>query len=233
MDASRRLSRSAVAVQLLRLDSRTLEPDILQGFLAQIQLLFLISHEYTHHVHQHSTRRDQGRVWTEFPHGTTCGNIDFQAQELDADGYATYLVLTHLLRGERRQSARIQLQWIGMPAADCDELLLSCFLLAVLAFFCTFWHGDIVPVYQLTHPLPPTRIKYAIQFAEMWCRQCGSVLQSWFSPARLQNLFSAAAETVGGPARQNWDTQISFLFGADGAQYDRLLFEKLEAMRHN
>jgi hypothetical protein len=158
-------------------------------------------------------------VWTEFPHRATCGNIDFQAQELDADGYATYLVLTHLLRGERRQSALIQLERANMPAADCDELLLSCFFLAVLAFFCTFWHGNIVAsVYQLTHPPPPVRIKYAIQVAQMWCRQFDSVPQSWFSPPRLQDLFRAATEAVGKTARQSWDTEISLLASADGAR---------------
>ena len=119
-----------------------------------------------------------------------------------------------------------------MPTADCDELLLSCFFLAVLAFFCTFWHGNIVAsVHQLTHPPPPVRIKYAIQVAEMWCRQFGSVPQSWFSAPRLQDLFCTATEAVGKTARQSWDADISFLSSADGARYDRLLFEKFEATR--
>jgi hypothetical protein len=77
LDVSQRLSRSAVVLQLLHLDSGTLELDILQGLLAQIQLLFLIAHEYTHHVHEHISRRDKSKVWTEFPHRMTCGNIDF------------------------------------------------------------------------------------------------------------------------------------------------------------
>ena len=233
VDVSQRLSRSSVAVQLLRLDSRTLEPEIFRGFLAQIQLLFLISHEYTHHVHQHSMGRDQDSVWTEFPQETACGNVNFQAQELDADGYATYLVLTHILRSERRHSALSQLQRADMPYADCDELLLSCFFLAMLGFFCMF-RGDILPtLYQLTHPPAATRIKYAIQVAKMWCRQFGSVPQSWFSSAQPQNLFSAVAETVGEGAKQNWDAQISLLSSAYGAQYDQRLFERFEMIRHN
>jgi hypothetical protein len=31
-----------------------------------------------------------------FLHHATCGSMNSQAQELDADGYAAYLVLTHL-----------------------------------------------------------------------------------------------------------------------------------------
>ena len=70
-----------------------------------------------------------------------------------------------------------------------------------------------------------------IQVAEMWCGQNGSVPQSWFSPARFQELFRAAAEVVEGNARQTWDAQMAFLRGGDGVQYDQQLFERFEAVR--
>jgi hypothetical protein len=116
---------------------------------------------------------------------------------------------------------------------DGDELLLRCFFLAVLAFFCEFWRRNIdrVSVYQSTHPSPPVRIKYMIQVADMWCGQNGSLPQSWLSPERFQELFHAAAEIIGGTDRQTWDAQMSFLRSADGLQYDRQLFERFEAMR--
>lgn len=234
LEVSQRLSRSVVAAQLLHVELGTLEPDIFQGFLAQIQLLFLIGHEYTHHVHRHVARRDQSGVWTEFPHQATPGNINSQAEELDADGYATYLVLTHLLRGEGRQSAFIQLNTANMPTSDREELILSCFLLAVLAFFCTFWRGEIAAsLYELNHPPPPVRIKYVIRVAEMWCGQFGSVSQSWFGSPQLQNLFGAAAGEVEITIRQGWDAQIAMLSSVDGAQYDLLLLEKFEALRRS
>ena len=157
-------------------------PDAFQGLLFGIQLGFLISHEYTHHVHRHCVESQNGviRLWTEFPHDATCGSMNSQAQELDADGYAAYLVLPHLLRGEMRSSALAELGRSGLQGTDGDELLLTCFFLAVLAFFCEFWHGDIdmASVYQFRHPPPPVRIKYMIQVAEMCCGQNGSVLQS-------------------------------------------------------
>jgi hypothetical protein len=233
LDVAQRLSRSAIVLQLLHLNLGALESEILQGFFAQIQMLFLISHEYTHHVHEHLSRRDQSGVWTEFPHRANCGNIDSQAEELDADGYAAYLVLTHLLRGERRKSALIQLGRADMPATDCDELLLSCFFLAVIAFFCTFWREKIDPssVHQLTHPTPRVRIKYVIEVAKMWCGQFDSVSQSWFSPSRLQDIFCAASDGIGKTTRQHWDADISFLSSADGDRYYQMLFERFEAMR--
>jgi hypothetical protein len=228
---SRQLSQSPLVVKLLGLDP--VDPDKLHGLLFQIQLDFLVSHEYTHHVHRHCVASHKGAagVWTEFVNDARCGSINSQAQELDADGYAAYLVLAHLLRGERRQSALAELGRADMT--DGDELLLRCFFLAVLAFFCEFWRGNIdrVSVYQSTHPSPPVRIKYMIQVAEMWCGQNGSLPQSWFSPARFQELFHAAAEIIGGTDRQTWDAQMSFLRSADGVQYDRQLFERFEAMR--
>jgi len=229
------LSRSPNVVELMRLDTGTVEPDALQGLLFKIQLAFLVSHEYTHHVHRHCAESQSGviGVWTEFLHDTTCGNMNSQAQELDADGYAAYLVLAHLLRGEMRPSALAELGRADMPGTDGDALLLSCFFLAVLAFFCEFWRGDIdmASIYKFRHPPPPVRIKYMIQVAEMWCGQNGSVPQSWFSPARFQELFRVAAEFIGETTRQPWDAQMSFLRGADGVQYDQQLFERFEAVR--
>ena len=137
---SGRLSRSPIVAELLHLDPATVVPDAFQGLLFGIQLGFLISHEYTHHVHRHCVESQNGviRLWTEFPHDATCGSMNSQAQELDADGYAAYLVLAHLLRREMRSSALAELGRSGLQGTDGDELLLTCFFLAVLAFFCEF-----------------------------------------------------------------------------------------------
>ncbi len=229
------LSRSTLVQRLLRLDPGTVDPDALQGLLFQIQLTFLVSHEYSHHIHRHCVE-SQGLtigIWSEFPLDATRGSINSQAQELVADGYAAFIVLAQLLRGNRRQSALMQLVRTDAPATDGDELLLTCFFLALLAFFCAFWRGgtDIASIYQLRHPPPPVRINYALQVAGMWCGQNGSAPQSWFSPARFQALFRAAAEVIGGTVRQPWDAEMSFLRSPEGVQYDRQLFEKFETMR--
>ena len=231
---SQRLSRSPLVLQLLGLDP-TVEPDALHGLLMQIQLNLLVSHEYTHHIHRHCVESPGlvNGVWTEFVHDETSGSINSQAQELVADGYAAFIVLTHLLRGERRQTALAQLGRADMREANADELLLTCFFLAALAFFCAFWRGgsDMAFVYQLGQPPPPVRIKYTIQVAEMWCGLNGSLQQSWFSPARLRELFRATAEIIDGTVRQAWDVQMAFLQSADGDQYDQQLFERFQTLR--
>jgi hypothetical protein len=231
-DLSWRLSRSPVVLQLLRIDPKIVEPDAVQGLLFQIQLSFLVSHEYTHHIHRHLAEARSGvnQVWTEFPDDASCGNMNSQAQELDADGYASYVVLTFLLRGGGRPSALAQLGRTNAPSTEADELLLTCFVLAVFAFFCAFWHGvsDIASIHQCTHPPPPVRIKYTLQVAEMWCSQRGPVSQLSFSLEQFQELFRTAAEAIDKAAKQAWDAQMSFLKSADGTRYDQQLFEKFE-----
>lgn len=232
---SLRLSRSPLVCRLLNSLPTALEPDALQSLLFEIQLNFLVSHEYTHHVHRHCEESQAGLhgLWTEFLRDETGGTTHLQAQELDADAYATYLLLAHLLRGERRESALALLGRADALGLDGDELLLTCFFLSVVAFFCAFWRGgvDMASIYQVRHPPPPIRIKYAIQVAEMWSGQNQSARRSWFVPARFQALFGAAADVIGGTARQEWDAQMLFLRGADGSRYDGQLFERFEAIR--
>jgi hypothetical protein len=112
--------------------------------------------------------------------------------------------------------------------------LLTCYFLALLAFFCALWRGpaDAASIYRLTHPPAPIRIKYAIQVAEMWCGQNGSVSSSWFAPARFQELFRAAAQLIGEAIRQSWDAQMAFLRSPEGARYDEQLFQAFEMLRH-
>ena len=232
---SHRLSKSSVFLKILRLDSAAVNSDAFHGLLTQIQLFFLVFHEYTHHIHQHCAKgaNEADGVWTEFVDETACGSIKAQAQELAADGYATLRVLTFLLRGERRHSALAVLGSVDLLGTDDDELLLACFLVAAQATFCAFWKKDIdiASAYHFRHPPPTVRIEYTIRFAKMWCDQNGSVLESWFSLDRMQELFLAAAEPFGESVRSTWDNLIPVLNSPEYVQYDQQLFEMLEKVR--
>jgi hypothetical protein len=173
-------------------------------------------------------------IWTELRRDTATGDIACQARELDADGYAAYIVLSHVLRGDRRNSALADLRAAALPDIEADQLLLTCYFLALLAFFCALRRGvaDAASIYRLAHPPAPVRIKYAVQVAEMWCGQNGSVPSSWFAPARFQELFRGAAQLFGEPIRQTWDAQMAFLKSPEGARYDEELFQVFETLRH-
>jgi hypothetical protein len=233
--SSHALSRSPLILNPLRLNPEV-NMEAMHGFLFQIQLDFLVAHEYTHHIHRHCVEsgNEATHIWTELRCDKASGDINWQARELDADGYAAYIVLSHVLRGDRRNSALADLRAAALPDIEADELLLTCYFLALLAFFCALWRGaaDAASIYRLTHPPAPVRIKYAIQVAEMWCGQHGSVPSSWFAPARFQELFRAVAQLFGEPIRQTWDAQMAFLRSPEGVRYDGELFQAFEMLRH-
>ena len=233
---SQQLSRTAGITRVLVRGPEALDQDALHGLLFQTQMNFLVSHEYTHHVHRHCVEATAStQLRNELPVGRGYGGLDPQAQELDADGYAVMLVLAHLLRGERRTSALEALGQGGLPTLAGDAVLLLCFLLTASAYFCSSWHTGacIVSLYDLTHPPPPIRIKYVIEVAKMWCSLNGSLPTTWFDPARLQSLFAAAAELIDATTKQTWQQQISALRSREGDEYDRLLYARFEELRRN
>jgi len=234
-DLSQKLSRSQLVLQLLGVDRAQVRLEALHALFFQFQLSFLVSHEYTHHVHEHIDRDviAIAGAWTEFVEDETNGGMGYQAQELDADGYAIYLVLGNFLRGEGRRGALAQLGRQDLASIEADELTLKCFFLALVSMFCSLWpeNINITSIWQFRHPPAPVRIEYAIRIAQMWCDQNGSVPQSWFGAGRFRGLFSAAVGAIGGAMREQWDVQISFLRGEEGSKYDRSLSEHFDAIR--
>jgi hypothetical protein len=174
-----------------------------------------------------------GGAWTEFVTGEASGGLESQAQELDADAYAIYLSLANFIRGTGRQSALAQFGRQDLESIQADELLLTCFFLAVTSLFCALWPENIkiTSIWQFVHPPAPVRIEYAIRVAQMWCDQNGSVPQSWFGAERFRRLFSVAVDAIGGNPRQQWDAHISFLRSEEGSKYDRRLSERFDAIR--
>jgi hypothetical protein len=232
-DLSQRLSRSEFILQMLGIDREAVRLEGLHALLFQFQLSFLVSHEYTHHIHRHCKAEGIAGAWTEFLTNDSGGGIECQAQELDADAYAIYLGLANFIRGTGRQSALAQLGQQDLATVEADELLLTCFFLAVTSLFCALWPEDITitSIWQFVHPPAPVRIEYAIRVAQMWCDQNGSVPGSWFGAERFRRLFSAAVQAIGGSPRQQWDAHISFLRSEEGAEYDRRLLEQFDAIR--
>lgn len=68
--------------------------------LFRLQFDFFLGHESTHDVYRHFEPRPTGSlsVWTEFLQDERCGSLEQQAQELDADGYSSYVLLANLLQ---------------------------------------------------------------------------------------------------------------------------------------
>ena len=231
-DLSQRLSRSPLVLRLLSIDRDSVRLDALQALFLQFQLSFLLSHEYTHHVHRHLGGL-AGGAWDEFNDGRARGGLDDQAQELDADGYALYLTLANYVRGAARRNALAQVGMQGLTDIEGDEFLLTGFFVALTALFCALWPEDVAPalIFQASHPPPPVRIDYAIRVATMWCNQNASVPELWFGAERFRAIYLSAIDAIAGGARPQWDAQIAFLRSDEGLKYDRLLSERFDATR--
>ena len=232
---SERLSAAKPVQHLLGFDPGTLNQQVLQNVLFQLQLNFVVSHEYTHLIHGHlgACPAGQNGVWTEFGANTASGGIDLQVQELDADGYAIYLGLAYFLHGDLRHRALTVLNRDKLTYLDAEQMLMTCFFFVIMAFFCYLWRGaiDVSSVYRFTHPPPPIRIKNAIQIARMWCGQNESLPPSWFDEPRFRPLFSAVAELMPGPSKQTWDAPMTFLQSQEGRFYEKQLFDAFDVVR--
>jgi hypothetical protein len=209
------------------------DADELQELFSHLMLYFLVAHEYTHHVHLHVDSSSTEGLWTEFQSDTTEASMTRQAQEIDADSYALFLVLAHILRGGARAAFLQQLKQDGLSETAGDELLLQVFFLVAMAFFCELWRRplDTRSVRKLSHPIPPVRIKYTIQTAQMWCEQNHGVPQTWFEDTRFQGLFHAASEVIEKDTRKTWDSDMAFFKSAEGAKYEEELFTAFENIR--
>jgi hypothetical protein len=231
-DLSQRLSRSPLVLRLLGIDRDAVRLDALQALLFQFQLSFLVSHEYTHHVHRHCGGLAGGE-WDEFNEGKARGGLDDQAQELDADGYALYLTLANYVRGAARRNALAQVGMEKVTGVEGDEFLLTGFFVALTALFCSLWTENVAlsSIRQAQHPPAPVRIDYAIRVATMWCNQNASVAESWFGAERFRAIYVSATGAIAGGARPQWDAQIAFLKSDEGKKYDQQLSERFEATR--
>jgi len=232
---SGRLARSPRILQLLGVKGTAARTEGVHALFFQLQLTFLVSHEYTHHVHRHCGRDQIGEagLWTEFAKEELDGAIDRQARELDADAYAIYLVLSNFIRGGGRKGALVQLGRQHLPDIDADSLILTCFFVAVIAFFGELWPEDIRvdSIWQLTHPPAPVRIDFAIRVARMWSGQNECVSESWFGAERLQEIFEAVLSTYAGAMRQGWDAHVAFFRGEEGIKYNRRLLDSFDTLR--
>ena len=228
------LSQSPPVRQLFGISAAPVDRDGIHLALFQLQFDFLLGHEYTHHVHRHCAPEQTLAVRTEFLQEEEDGSLEQQAQELDADGYSSYLLLANLLQDENRYASVLEgLGHAAHRSAASDELLFTAFFVVVLNVFCAFWRKrtEVAALYKLVHPPPPVRINNIIQVAQMFAGQNGPVEDSWFQPSRFTELFRTAAATIPGSGRQTWDRQMALLRSPDGERYAQALFDMFEAAR--
>lgn len=232
-DTCLKLSRSEAVATLLGIRLTPEEYDKLHVVLFRTQLDFVVSHEYTHHVHGHVARRMSESIFSnEILDDGGTGNLEQQTLEADADGYAVYHVLANLIDGGGRPQAVSLLKLEAEPVSVQDEVLFSCFVVAVGAYLFVRPPQalDNANIYKLTHPPQAARMNCLMQQGIGWCKQNRSSLEAWMRLDRFQMLMNGVAEaTWGMNGGRDWAAQVAFLQSEAGAEYFRKLDRSLKA----
>ncbi|MGA2741437.1 MAG: hypothetical protein ABSG65_28885 [Bryobacteraceae bacterium] len=145
--------------------------------------------------------------------------------EVDADGYAVFLVLNNLIAGSARLSAVTFLNFDAESESVQDEVLLSCFVVAVGACLYALPPAtvDSAEIYARAHPPQAERMNRLMQQAMRWCQQVRPDLVAWMTPPRFQELMTSSAETILGDGGMSWAAQTAFLTSTAGREYNQML----------
>lgn len=188
----------------------------------RLQLLFIVLHEWTHIVHGHQRRRAADAEFANEIMIRESGNIEKQAREADADGYAAYHMLENVINGQERAHIVSVLAMDDKPAALQDELLLSCFIIATGAYLFIREPQALTSetASTFTHPPQALRMSLLMKSVKTWCTQNRLALHEWLTAKPFQRLMNfVAAATWGMNGGNDWSEQITFLRSAAGTEY--------------
>ncbi len=204
------------------------EAEGLHVVLFRILLLFVVCHEYTHHIHGHIFARNAYPEFFDEIGNHSSGSFEVQITELDADAYAAFLVLSHLIAGDTRSIAVPLLKFDDVNPIQQDQMLLSCFVLAIGSFFFATppVSVDSTNIYRLTHPPQAARMNCVMLQACRWSDLNRPGLSQWMTAERFNIMMRLVVRaTWGMNGGMDWAAQTAFFESEDGAEY----FRKLDA----
>jgi len=222
------IGNSSAVAALLEVPATPERREAILNVTFQTQLVFIVSHEYTHHVHGHLSERDSGASFFNEIHEVGAGRLNDQAFEMDADSYAVYHVLAHLITGPRRKQALEILGHEHTPPDRQDELLVDSFVISVGAFL--YWLAAVestpAAISDRTHPIQAARMSWIMGSTIGWARQNKPALTGYMTTKRFQLLMVCVSQAIpqaGSDTR--WTAQTEFLRSEAGRNY----FKELEA----
>jgi hypothetical protein len=226
-DSSVELSKSDAVAALLEVPGTAESEEAILTVMFQTQLTFLVSHEYTHHVHGHFSQLDPGSTFfNEILSTSETGRLEDQAFEVDADSYAVFHVLTHLITGPRREQAVELLGCSQARSERQDEILLYSFVMAIAAFLLILppISADASTIYNRTHPPPAARMNEIMHAAISWCKQNKPDLAAALTLSKFQTLMTVVSTAMSGMSEvSDWSGQTAFLTSERGSEYSEKL----------
>jgi len=198
---SERLSYEQAVREILNVAPGIPEPWAIQAFLFATQLSFVIAHEFAHHKRGHIPSPLE--LHLEISHQN--GSIKRQAEEVDADGFATYMVLTHLITGIRRDHSRTLLK-LDFTESELDEILLCSFVVSVATVFAIFptVGFDEDTLFRLAYPPQAIRMDRIMLNVMAWCDQNRPALRSVIKPEWFRRILFASLQD----GADDWSGQV-------------------------
>ncbi|MGA9569232.1 MAG: M48 family metalloprotease [Candidatus Acidiferrales bacterium] len=231
-DTCTRLSESPALIAFLGVPILPDSRDVIHAVMFQTQLAFVVAHEYTHHVHGHQPQSAAAPTpFSEILISNNAGSLESQAFEIDADGYAVYHVLAHLIQGALRSIATDSLGCKEWEEAKQDEVLFSLFVVAIGGFLFVVPPIPLDPstIYTLSHPPQAARMNWIMYNAIGWCKQNRPALEARMRQDRFQMLMRiAAGATWGMNGGKDWSEQTTFLQSESGSEYMKKLDAKVK-----
>jgi hypothetical protein len=233
-DACLLLSKSPAVAMLLGVRPPKEDYNELHAGLFYVLTAFVFGHEWTHHVHGHLSRPVAEPIFPNEILDNGCnGNLESQVQEIVADGYSVYLLLTNVIELPNiiDESTRSKLLRDGAEKATSqDQTLLSLCVAAVAAYLFVNSLPDLTQsdIYRLSHPPQAVRMRFIAREACSWCSHFRPDLNAWMS-TQFMTLMSAVAEaTLGKSGVQIWGAQRTFLKSEVGVKYFSALDQGLK-----
>jgi hypothetical protein len=230
-DSCVELSRSDAVGALLEIAPILEREEAILTVMFQNQLIFLVTHEYTHHVHGHLSDQVPGSVFFEeiFINDDE-GDLALQAFEMDADGYAVYLALSHLMNGPRREQATTVMSCEHAHPDSQDRVLFLSFVMAIGAMLLVASPPsvDFRKCRTPTHPFPAARMDWIMHHATNWCVENGKSHLVTMTKGTFQALMVIVERAILQIRPTNdWREQAAFLKSEIGSQYRRELIARL------
>ncbi len=225
------LSNSTKVVEVFRVGATSPEREAILAVLFTTQFAFIVAHEFAHHDRGHFQRQDsKAELWEEIQAANALGSLEQQAREVDADGWAVYLALSHLIIGQRRDMTRALLGLQTAADDSVDKVFLASFIIAVATVLFVFPPAvfDERTLYGLTHPPQAARMNAIMHRVKVWCQQNRPTLDAWLTLERFQGLMNANREaTAELSAPLDWTKQTEFFHTQAGLEYFKQLHERV------
>jgi hypothetical protein len=186
-----------------------------------IQLNFVIWHEFAHIIHGHTPVANADSTFADEIGNEGQGRIEFQAQEVDADSYATWVIINGMLIDPSRQQTANN---FGLQSAQPELQDLTFFAAFVLSVGSYFYLRppaivDEVGVYNRSHPPQAARMHFVMDMAAKLTKGREHIV-SRMNIDRFRGFMETISTAIhGAEGVSNWDSQNAFFRSEQGVKY--------------